>query len=442
MAPHSASDSCTHISDTSLPTDAHPTQSTVVPKPVPTIHLQGAEAPTTAIAPQVIMQAEDKATTEYTWPNSTEDVDMTSGDEPLHTMLLPDKDITQNPAVLKAMTSLALGRTVEQDRDDIMVGTSLPIISALLLLSLIPINKEKSLLFSSIKPLQGDALIRAAGIMKDNLPPGPSKKKMLHWSILVQVHIQNDTQSALTQEPVYSMGSPSETYEDIMFSQGLKKMGIAFPNLPEEHLTIALQRHNNDLPTAMTWLQSAVDMKDMRSTLLNAFPSAVESDIKDTMKEFKGDFVLLFNRLAASYDPTSDWDNMTYVCQQGVMDIGEDVPEFLYNNPGTKSLEIQWWRTCVAIRRHRISAYPHVDAVWSKISQIAVAPRPITPCFIKYVEDLGMKHVNHPSFLKAIRTLCAQQDFTGLLATIREPTPQSISNDNKHPEGRCPWVYF
>jgi len=115
------------------------------------------------------------------------------------------------------------------------------------------------------------------------------------------------------------------------------------------------------------------------------------------------------------------------------MDIGDDVPEFLYDDPETKSFEIQWWRTCVAIRRHRISAYPRVDAIWSKLSQIAVAPCPITPRFIKYIEDLGNKHMNQPSFWNTIRTLRAQQDFEGLLAEIGEPTPQFIDSVDKHP---------
>lgn len=46
---------------------------------------------------------------EYTWPESLLDIDMTSGDEPEHTMLLPDKDITAHPEVQHALTSLVLG---------------------------------------------------------------------------------------------------------------------------------------------------------------------------------------------------------------------------------------------------------------------------------------------------------------------------------------------
>jgi len=314
-APHSLSNGHTHVSDTPPPVGNILTQSTEIPGPAPAAQLQSERVPAATLAPQNLAQDEEKATTEYTWPDSAEDVDMVSGEEPRHTTLLPDRNVTKNPAVQRALTSLALGRMMEQDQNDILIGVPLPIISEPMLPSLIPINEEELLLFSSIKPLQGDALVRAAGITKDDLPPMPSKKGKgkAHWSIPVRVHLDDDTQSAPTQEPVYSVYSPSETYEDVMLSQGLKKMSTAFPDLPEEHLTIALQRHDNNLPTALTWLQSAVDMNDMRGTLLKAFPSMEEVDVKNAVKEFKGDFVLSFNRLAATYDCTSDWDNVTYV---------------------------------------------------------------------------------------------------------------------------------
>jgi len=98
---------------------------------------------------------------------------MTSSSELEHTTLLPDRDVDKHPAVQKALTSLALGRTIEQNKEDIMMGNPLPIISAPLLPSLVPLDEEESLLFSNIKPLQGAALIKAAGITRDDVEEIP-----------------------------------------------------------------------------------------------------------------------------------------------------------------------------------------------------------------------------------------------------------------------------
>ena len=49
-------------------------------------------------------------------------------------------------------------------------------------------------------------------------------------------------------------------YEDLPFSQNLKKMVAAFPMMSEEHLSLTLEKQQNDLPTALVWMQSVVDI--------------------------------------------------------------------------------------------------------------------------------------------------------------------------------------
>jgi len=207
-------------------------------------------------------------TTEYTWPDSLLDVDMTSGDEPAHTTVLPDKNTMNHPAVQRALTSLALGRTTDQDRDDIMAGVPLPIISEPLLPSLVPLNEEESLLFSSIKLLQGKALIAAAGITADDLPPvapwtDKGKRRSNSWVVRGPASPESGMITPHTQEPIYDTRSTSDTYEDLPLSQNLKRMVSAFPNMLEEHLSITLEKHENDLPTALAWMQTIADMKHL-----------------------------------------------------------------------------------------------------------------------------------------------------------------------------------
>ena len=142
-ARHSTPESRSHVSGTPPPID-DPTQSAATANPLSPPRPLSQEIP---ISPTKVAdiaassQIDEKQTMEYTWPDSLMDVDMTSGSEPEHTTLLPDKGAHEHPAVQHALTSLVLGRTVEEDRDDIMAGVQLPIISAPLLPSLVPLNE-------------------------------------------------------------------------------------------------------------------------------------------------------------------------------------------------------------------------------------------------------------------------------------------------------------
>jgi len=253
-----------HVSDTPPPAEATQTQSTapIIPHPA---SQELPISPTKLTTTAVETHNASKPTTEYTWPDSLMDMDITSGDEPAHTTLLPDRHIARHPEVQRVLTSLALGRTAEQDRDDIMAGVQLPIISNPLLPLLVPLNEEESLLFSHIKPLQGDALVAAAGITTDNLltkPPKPDKGKQRSnsWVIPKPKSPVSEEIPPHTQEPLYNTRSTSDTYEDLPFSQNLRKMASAFPNMMEEHLSLTLKKQGNDLPTAMAWMQTVVDM--------------------------------------------------------------------------------------------------------------------------------------------------------------------------------------
>jgi len=85
------------------------------------------------------------------------------------------------------------------------------------------------------------------------------------------------------------------------------------------------------------------------------------------------------------------------------------------------------------IRCHRISKYPQVNVMWNKLAPLAVAPHPITPRFVKYISNLGLFNTHQPSFLKAVQTLQAQQDYLGIVAEIGEPCPYFTDNKDTHP---------
>jgi len=374
----------------------------------------------------VISHHGDKQTTEYTWPDSLLDIEMTSGSEPDRTTLLPDKDMSKHPVVQQALTSLALGRTVEQDKEDIMAGVPLPIISEPLLPSLVPLNEEESLLFSSIRPLQGAALVKMAGITAEDvggLPRKKERKRSDAWYIPKAATPASDEISPHTMEPQFDTRSTSDTYEDLPFSQNLKRMASAFPAVSEEHLSLTLEKHSNDLPTALAWMQTIAEMKHIRSTLLSAYPTATVDEVESAIKLYKGDFMLSFNLLGVDHEPTSEWSEFSFVRRKGVMDIEEEAAEVIYDDAAARSFENQWWRTCVQIKRHRVSHSEEADRLWGKLAPIAVAPRPISLRFLQYVNDLGKYNMDRPAFGKALGVLRAQDEFKGLVALLGEPEP-------------------
>ena len=383
-------------------------------------------SPTKAISIAVASPHSIERTSEYTWPASLMDVEMTSGSEPDHTTLLPDKDMSKHPAVQRALTSLALGRTVEQDKADILAGVPLPTISAPLLPSLVPLNEEESILFSSIRPLQGAALVKAAGITAEDvggLPKTKRKKRSDAWHVPKAATPVSDEMTPHTMEPQFDTRSTSDTYEDLPFSQNLRRMVSAFPSMTEEHLSLTLEKHDNDLPTVLAWMQTIAEMKHIRRTLVSAYPTASIDEVESAVKLYKGDFMLSFNLLGLDHEPTSEWSEFSFVRRKGVMDIEEEAAEVIYDDAAARSFENQWWRTCIQIKRHRVSHSEETDRLWGKLAPVAVAPRPISLRFLQYVNDLGKYNMDRPAFGKALGVLRAQDEFNGLVALIGEPVP-------------------
>jgi len=425
----SVATSRSHISGTPPPVMTSISQDTTRPALQSPLQLSSQEIPVNPSDVAVVAVASprsDKQTTEYTWPGSLMDVDMTSGSEPDHTTLLPDKDISRHPAVQRALTSLALGRTVEQDRDDILAGVPLPTISLPLLPSLMPLDEEESILFSNIRPLQGAALVKAAGITAEDvgaISNKKGKKRSDAWHIPKAASPVSDEISPHTMEPHFDTRSTSDTYEDLPFSQNLRQMVSAFPSMTEEHLSLTLEKHDNDLPTALAWMQSIAEMKHIRRTLVSAYPTASIEEVESAVKLYKGDFMLSFNLLGLDHDPTSEWSEFSFVRRKGVMDIGEEAAEVIYDDPAARSFENQWWRTCIQIKRHRVSHSKETDRLWGKLAPIAIAPRPISPRFLHYVNDLGKYNMDRLAFGKALGVLRAQDEFSGLVNLIGEPVP-------------------
>lgn len=393
------------------------------------------------------MPAQPSQTTTFTWPNSSEDVALVPTPpaepapphpvpaekpvvpaEPLFfspsppTVLAP---LPRDSAVSRALSSMAMGRTLAEDLMDIEAGVPLPQLSTPLLRNplLVDATEEDILLFSHIKPLQGAALARAAGVLPEELLPQPRPTKEVPAPPpppAVEPVLPDSAPP--TQEAPFSRDPPSDTYEDTTLSQNLAHLAGLFPSASSETFTIVLEKTNGDLAAASAWMQSVTDVHRLKGVLMGAFPDAPESAVEKSLRHYKGDFLLSFYGLTRNYKQTEDWADFKRISRKGVMDIDDLAPEFVYDDPATEAYEWQWWQIAISIRSHRANG-EQVKEMWSRLAGIATAPRDITPRFVDYVRRLGLKNSSKTDFEQAVRTLRAQSEFQAIEACAGPAIP-------------------
>jgi len=328
-------------------------------------------------------------------------------------------------AANQALTSLAMGRTLAEDLMDIEAGVSLPYVANPVLRNplLEDADEIDSILFSHIKPLQGSALIRAAGVLPEELlsrPPvaGPVPATPEHI-------VPTQASSAPTQGPSYVVEPPTDTYEDPSLSRSLAHLAGLFPSVSSKTFTIVLNKVNGDLSAASAWMQSVSEIEEAKKVLMKAFPDAPLREVESSLRHYKGDFLLSFYGLARSFAHTEEWNNLKQARSRGVMDVDDPAPDFVYDDPATEAYEWQWWQIAVSIRSHRVADDPNVVKMWSQLAGLSTATREVTPRFVEHVYRLGLRNTAEKEFISAVKTLRAQPDFKAIEAIAGAAIPCS-----------------
>jgi len=394
-------------------------------------------------------------TTTYTWPDSLVDVQregaqpsgtpalpLDKASEPLFFSPSPPAFLPQLPvaeplfivttplaapapipidsAANRALSSMALGRTLAEDLMDIEAGISLPALKNPILRN--PLledgDEDDAILFGHIKPLQGDRLIRVAGVLPEELLPRPQPATGVSAAPL-----PTSESVPPTQEPSYAVQSPVDTYDDPSLSQSLVHLANLFPSISSETFTLVLNKTNGDLSAASAWMQSVADVTKAKNVLAEAFPNAPSKEVESAVRLCKGDFMLSFYWLSRDHEHTAEWSDFKQVRSKGVMDVESLAPDFLYDDPATEAYEWQWWQIAVSIRRHRVADYPDVVPMWNALASVSTATREITPRFVDYVCKLGAMNTDKDGFKKAVKTLRSQPDFRAIEAVAGPAVP-------------------
>ena len=316
-------------------------------------------------------------------------------------------------AANRVLSSMAMGRTLAEDLMDIDAGIPLPAVANPILRN--PLleggDEDDAILFGHIKPLQGDRLIRAAGVLPEDLLPSHVPAS------------QPTTSAPPTQEPPYIVQHPADTYDNPSLSQSLAHLAGLFPSVSSETFTLILDKTKGDLSAASAWMQSVADVTQAKNVLVGAFPGAPLEEIESSVRLCKGDFLLSFYWLSRDYEHMEEWKDFKAVRSKGVMDVEALAPDFIYDDPATEAYEWQWWQIAVSVRSHRVADYPDVAPMWGALTGVSVATREITPKFVEYVWALGARSTDEAGYAKAVRTLRLQPDFVRIEAIAGPAVP-------------------
>ena len=393
-----------HVSATPTPAPAAPSAGTSpASQEVPVASLGPSMAKYYAPVPCPPLPAQPSQSSTYTWPDSLVDVAVTPepplvlkspeptplaelapAAEPLFFSPSPPPAAAPPPpqarAVLapipvdsaanRALSSMAMGRTLAEDLMDIEAGVSLPsLINPVLRNPLMEGADEiDSILFAHIKPLQGDALIKAAGVLPEELLPRPQKAGQIPAAPAPEQDAPTQASSVPTQGPSYIVEPPTDTYDDPTLSKSLAHLAGLFPSVNSETFTIILDKVNGDLSAASSWMQSVSDVAKAKEILVKAFPDAPLKDVERSLQHYRGDFLLSFYGLARTFTHTEEWNDLKRARSRGVMDVDVPAPDFIYDDPATEAYEWQWWQIAVSIRSHRVADDPNAVKMWSQLA--------------------------------------------------------------------------
>ena len=328
-------------------------------------------------------------------------------------------------AANRALSSMAMGRTLAEDLMDIEAGIPLPSMVNPVLRNplLVDADEIDTILFSHIKPLQGDALIRAAGVHPEELLSRSSVAGPIPAAPIPERIAPTQASTAPTQGPSYIMEPPTDTYDDPSLSESLTHLAGLFPSISSETFTVVLDKVKGDLSAASAWMQSVSDGTKAREVLVKAFPEAPLKEVESSLRHYKGDFLLSFYGLARTFAHTAEWNDLKGARGRGVMDVDDPAPDFVYDDPATEAYEWQWWQIAISIRAHRVADDPDTAGMWNQLAGLSTATREITPRFVEYVYKLGMQNTTETDFISAVKTLRAQPDFRAIEAVAGAAVP-------------------
>jgi len=329
-----------------------------IPSEIPVEDHSSGMAKYYAPAPQPVQPSQSSM---YTWPDSLLDVALEPAPSALPAPQQPAPTVAPEesteplffspspPAVLapvpkdslanRALSSMAMGRTLAEDLMDIEAGVPLPSLAAPVLRNPLVGNGDEidDILFSHIKPLQGDALIRAAGVLPSELLPVRTAVAPAPPVPAPEPDAPTQSSSAPpTQEPSYVVAPPQDTYDDPSLSESLSHLAGLFPSVSSETFTVILDKVGGDLSAASAWMQSVSDVTKAKDILVKAFPDAPEKDVESSVRHYRGDFMLSFYGLSRTFAHTAEWNDFKKARSKGVMDIDEPAPDFIYDDPATE----------------------------------------------------------------------------------------------------------
>jgi hypothetical protein len=183
-----------------------------------------------------------------------------------------------------------------------------------------------------------------------------------------------------------------------------------------------LQMKHSDPAAAAAHLSALNDMSRKADALLLAFPATLEPDITAALSMYDGNISLSYASLGCRF--TSTWDpSATPACLFSTITLIPDLTSsvatlgsFMDPNPTYAMAERSWWSSYVAAKQHCITSHPSCDGQWDSICSLATSNSTISPCFIGFIYNLGLRTKAPSWYASAISSLRTLPSYDSIIA--------------------------
>jgi hypothetical protein len=195
-----------------------------------------------------------------------------------------------------------------------------------------------------------------------------------------------------------------------------------------------LQMKRGDAAAAAAHLSALRDLSRKADALQQAFPAALGSDIAAALSMYNGDLSLSYAslgcRFISTWDPSATPARMLSTITL-IPDLTSSVAAlgpFTDPDPAYAEAERSWWASYIAAKQRRVASLPSCDGHWDSVCSLATSNSAISPRFISFMFDLGLRTkdpLRYASAIASLRTLPSYDSIVACSIELRNDAPVS-----------------
>jgi hypothetical protein len=214
----------------------------------------------------------------------------------------------------------------------------------------------------------------------------------------------------------------------------IPSLAAQFPSINESMLWQVLQMKRSDTAAAATHLSALCDLSRKSDVLQQAFPAAPGLDIAAALSMYDSDLSLSYASLSCHF--ISTWDPSATPAQMLstitlIPDLASSTAAlgpFTDPDPSYAKAERSWWASYIAAKQRRVASLPSCDGHWDSVCSLATSNSAISPRFIGFIFDLGLRTrdpIWYASAVSSLRTLPSYDSIITRSIELHDDAPVS-----------------